>query len=106
MGKRKFYVVWNGLRPGIYDSWAEAKLQINEYPNARYKSFNSEEEAINAYSMGYEKYKKKAPIDSSKEKRMCNRKVNRMFIKETLNKQGSKWLKNTSGQFLADFLLT
>lgn len=69
MGKRKFYVVWKGLRPGIYDSWTEAKLQINEYPGARYKSFNSEEEAISAYSMGYEKHKQASPSSPEKTKK-------------------------------------
>ena len=46
---RKFYVVWNGGAPGIYDSWEECKLQINGYPNAKYKSFKTQEAAIAAY---------------------------------------------------------
>jgi viroplasmin and RNaseH domain-containing protein len=32
--KRKFYVVWNGVAPGIYDSWEECQLQIKGYPDA------------------------------------------------------------------------
>lgn len=47
--RRKFYVVWNGHHTGVYDSWAECKLQIEGYPNARYKGFPSQEEAIAAY---------------------------------------------------------
>lgn len=46
---RKFYVVWIGDTPGIYDSWEECKLQVNGYPNARYKSFKTQEEAVAAY---------------------------------------------------------
>ncbi len=47
--KYKWYVVWVGDQPGIYDSWEECKLQIERYPNARYKSFNTREEAIYAF---------------------------------------------------------
>lgn len=47
--KYKWYVVWAGDHPGIYDSWEECKLQVERYPNARYKSFNSKEEAIEAF---------------------------------------------------------
>lgn len=49
MAHRKFYVVWNGHHTGIFDSWEECKLQINNYPNARYKSFDNQEDAIRAY---------------------------------------------------------
>lgn len=45
----KYYVVWNGVTPGIYPSWEECRLQIEGYPNASYKGFNSKEEAILAY---------------------------------------------------------
>ena len=37
--RRKFYVVWHGLSPGIYDSWEECEAQIKGVPGARYKSF-------------------------------------------------------------------
>lgn len=46
---RKFYVVWEGRSPGIYDNWADAKDQIDGFPNARYKSFSNLEDATNAY---------------------------------------------------------
>lgn len=47
--KRKFYVVWTGEAPGVYDSWEECKLQINGYPGAQYKSFDSQEDAVAAF---------------------------------------------------------
>ena len=50
MGKKKFYVVWHGANPGIYDSWKDCKLQINGFEGAVYKSFDSKEEAEKAYS--------------------------------------------------------
>ena len=45
MAKKKYYVVWQGLEPGIYDSWSACQKQIQGYPNAKYKSFKTEEAA-------------------------------------------------------------
>lgn len=50
MAKQKYYVVWNGVNPGIYDSWTDCQLQIKGYEGARYKSFNTKEEADTAFS--------------------------------------------------------
>lgn len=55
-GKNNFYVVWVGNTPGIYKSWKDCQLQINGYPNARYKGFKTIEAAKNAYEEGYEDY--------------------------------------------------
>lgn len=49
MSARKFYVVWDGRAPGIYDSWEEARLQIKGFPNARYRAYGSQEEATRAF---------------------------------------------------------
>lgn len=49
MKKRKFYVVWEGFAPGIYDSWEECRQQIDGYPNAKYKSYSSQTEATEAF---------------------------------------------------------
>lgn len=49
MVKRKFYVVWAGHSPGIYDSWEECQAQVKGFPDARYKSFSSLEEATEAF---------------------------------------------------------
>jgi ribonuclease HI len=46
---KKYYVVWEGVTPGIYDSWAACQLQIKGYPAARYKSFKTREEAVAAF---------------------------------------------------------
>lgn len=45
----KWYVVWEGRIPGICDSWEECRLRVENYPNAKYKSYNTQEEAIRAY---------------------------------------------------------
>lgn len=51
---RKFYVVWEGHSPGIYDSWEECKQQVDGYPGARYKAFSSQDAATSAYRGDYE----------------------------------------------------
>lgn len=50
MAKKKFYVVWNGGNPGIYSSWKECEIQTKGYEGAKYKSFDSLEEAEKAYA--------------------------------------------------------
>lgn len=47
--RNKWYVVWVGQEPGVYDSWNECREQIQNYPGARYKSFDSQDEAVAAY---------------------------------------------------------
>ncbi|MDE7393329.1 MAG: ribonuclease H family protein [Muribaculaceae bacterium] len=47
--RKKFYVVWVGYSPGIYDSWEEAKLQIDGFPGARFKAFPTQEMATRAF---------------------------------------------------------
>ncbi|MDR0333555.1 MAG: ribonuclease H family protein [Dysgonamonadaceae bacterium] len=69
MAKQKFYVVWQGVTPGIYHSWDECKVQTVGFENARYKSFSTEEEARKAFSENPWKHlsngKKKPSIFSS-----------------------------------------
>lgn len=50
--KQKFYVVWQGRRPGVYDSWDECKAQTEGSVGAMYKSFNSKDEAMRAFEDG------------------------------------------------------
>ena len=51
--KQKFYVVWRGIRPGIYNSWDECKKQIQGFNGAQYKSFTDKEEAQRALQKSY-----------------------------------------------------
>jgi ribonuclease HI len=63
--KQKYYVVWAGVKPGIYPHWADAKAQIDGFEGAKYKSFESRDEAEKAYRGSYTQYynfaKKTAP---------------------------------------------
>jgi ribonuclease HI len=47
--QKKYYVVWQGHQPGIYDSWEHCQREIKGYPDAKFKSFNSMEEARIAF---------------------------------------------------------
>ena len=62
MSNKKFYVVWKGNNPGIYLSWAECQNEIKNVKGALYKSFKNLEEARDAFSNGYENYKKSKNI--------------------------------------------
>lgn len=50
--KRKFYVVWEGKTPGVYDSWDACAAQIRNYSNARFKAFPTREAAAQAFGEG------------------------------------------------------
>lgn len=47
--KKKYYVVWKGHQPGIYDSWSECQRQTSGFQGAKFKSFNSKTEAEKAF---------------------------------------------------------
>lgn len=52
MAKQKFYVVWIGHQPGVFQSWEDCQNQTSGYPGARFKSFGSRAEAEAAYQHG------------------------------------------------------
>ncbi len=51
--KKKFYVVWEGRKPGIYDTWEECQKQITGHADAKYKSFENPDEALKAFNGNY-----------------------------------------------------
>ncbi|MCL6267348.1 viroplasmin family protein [Flagellimonas myxillae] len=57
--KKKFYVVWKGKRPGIYESWDDCKAQIEGFKGAQYKSFSLFADAKKAFNGNYSDYKGK-----------------------------------------------
>lgn len=63
--KQKFYVVWRGIKPGIYFTWEECKAQINKIPNPAYKSFETKEQAIWAFENMKEQYSAPLKIEEN-----------------------------------------
>lgn len=49
MAQKKYYVVWQGVNPGVYDSWDACKAEVTGYEHALYKSFPSRVEAEQAF---------------------------------------------------------
>jgi ribonuclease HI len=49
MGKRKFYVVWVGREPGVYEDWDDCREQVTGFPGARFKAFDSQVAATLAF---------------------------------------------------------
>lgn len=58
MANKKYYVVWAGHDTGVFDNWEDCKLQVEHFPGARYKSFDSRLEAIEAYRGNPDDYRK------------------------------------------------
>ncbi len=55
--KKKYYVVWRGNTPGIYNSWEECQRQVVGVAGAQYKSFESKEAAERAFLRPYDEVK-------------------------------------------------
>lgn len=53
---QKYYVVWQGRRPGVYDTWEDCLAQVNGFAGARYKSFKTREEAEEAFERPSEEF--------------------------------------------------
>ena len=71
MSKKKFYVVWNGHKKGVFTSWKVCKKQIDGFEGAQYKSFADFNEAEIASTKNYADYigkNTKKPTLSSSEK--------------------------------------
>lgn len=66
--KQKYYVVWEGRETGVFDRWDVAKKHIENFSGARYKGFESKEEAEQAFQAGAPKFaprKKAAPVPTT-----------------------------------------
>jgi len=49
---KKYYVVWAGRKPGIYENWESCRKQTDGFRGARFKSFSNLAEAGAAFSQG------------------------------------------------------
>ena len=51
--KQKYYVVWQGKKPGIYTDWEACKEQVKGVQGAQYKGFDTMAEAEAASRLSY-----------------------------------------------------
>jgi ribonuclease HI len=56
MPGKKYYVVWKGIKAGIFDNWKDCEAQIRGVEGAIYKSFSNEVQARQAFSGRWEDY--------------------------------------------------
>ncbi|HJS01228.1 MAG TPA: ribonuclease H family protein [Flavobacterium sp.] len=71
MAKIKFYVVWKGRQTGVFNTWAECQQQTNGFPQAVFKSFETLEQAQQAYnSSSYDFIGKTVPKPSFSEEEL------------------------------------
>jgi len=68
VAKRKLYVVWNGLQPGIYHSWSECEKQVKGYTGAVYMAFDNLPQAEIALRSDYKDYFSSKPKTNNKTK--------------------------------------
>ncbi len=54
--KQKYYVVWVGKQTGVFSDWKECERQVKGVDSAKYKSFDTEEEARQAFDDGPDLY--------------------------------------------------
>ena len=67
---QKFYVVWIGLNPGVYDSWEACRQQVEGWKGAVYKAFDTRAEAEEAINLPPENFiEKKTPDHTGRKKK-------------------------------------
>jgi ribonuclease HI len=71
--KKKYYAVWKGHHPGVYDNWEDCKAQIKDFEGAQYKSFASFETAKEALKGSYKDYIGKGKFRSELSKEQLDR---------------------------------
>lgn len=54
----KYYVVWKGREPGVYDNWEACKRQVEGFKSPLYKAFASLPAAEEAFRKGNQDYLK------------------------------------------------
>ena len=62
--KKKYYAVWKGHHPGVFESWDDCKAQIKGFEGAQYKSFETFEAAKQALKGNYKDFITKVKFKS------------------------------------------
>lgn len=84
MKKQKYYVVWEGVKPGIYTNWDDAKAQVQGYPTAKYKSFEDSAEATKAFRGSYKDHINFAKPKTTPSVSAAQNADNQRIIKESI----------------------
>lgn len=63
MAKQKFYVVWIGREPGVFNNWDECETQVKGFSGAKFKSFKTRKEAEDAFKCVTQKCYSNEQID-------------------------------------------
>ncbi len=50
---KKYYVVWVGRESGVFSTWPDCKKQVEQFPQAKYKSFPTKIQADAAFAAGW-----------------------------------------------------
>lgn len=54
--KERHYTVWIGRTPGVYSSWLATNQQVSGFKGAKFKKFDSQEKAIEAFSKHWSEF--------------------------------------------------
>lgn len=74
--KSKYYVVWKGLKTGVFDSWEECRSQVHGVEGAQYKAFETPEEAQKALKEPAQKHiYKKSNEQNALKKRVSHKDI-------------------------------
>src|SRR5699024_7350127 len=73
---KKYYVVWNGKKPGIYKTWKECKAMVAGYKNPQYRAFPTMPEAQEAFENNYWAYGKRTTQNPNGEQLAKSGKIN------------------------------
>ena len=76
----KFYVVWRGHLPGIYDNWLQCKAQIDGFQGAQYKAFPNKAQAELAFKDNYWKFVNTEEKNKPKVTLLANRPIDHNSI--------------------------
>jgi ribonuclease HI len=75
MPAKKFYVVWKGIRPGVYETWKECEAQIRGVEGALYKSFPDRVAANRALLDGWKAHIGRKKDEKAKKQRSAHEAV-------------------------------
>lgn len=73
MAKSKYYVVWKGRTTGVFDNWNDCKAQVSGEAGARYKAFDTMEEANDALEKGPASYLRPASSPQAQARRLLKK---------------------------------